>query len=295
MSKIRLLIVSVLAAVATLATPVAGQETARNDRPIIDMHMHALPADFRGGEPSAAADEALLRETLLVMDEYSIVKGFLSGPLEHVFRWTEAAPGRFIPSLMFGREGFPDLEALRAHYVAGRLAAMGEITSQYAGIPPNAAVLEPYFALAEELDLPVLIHTAGTGAPRPTFRISAGHPLLLEGVLVRHPHLRLFVESGGYPFVDEMIALMHRYPGVHADLSLATRRPLAAFHDYLQRFMRAGFGKRVMFGSDQGMRPETIPRAIEAIESADFLTEDEKRDIFCNNAAQFLRLGAICG
>jgi predicted TIM-barrel fold metal-dependent hydrolase len=36
--------------------------------------------------------------------------------------------------------------------------------------------------------------------------------------------------------------------------------------------------------------PETIGLAIETIESADFLTDEQKRDIFYNNAARFLRL-----
>ena len=54
--------------------------------------------------------------------------------------------------------------------------------------------------------------------------------------------------------------------------------------------MRAGVGKRLMFGSDQVYWPETIGRAIEAIESADFLTDEQRRDIFYNNAARFLRL-----
>jgi predicted TIM-barrel fold metal-dependent hydrolase len=36
--------------------------------------------------------------------------------------------------------------------------------------------------------------------------------------------------------------------------------------------------------------PDTIRLAIETIESADFLTPDQKRDIFYNNAARFLRL-----
>ena len=38
------------------------------------------------------------------------------------------------------------------------------------------------------------------------------------------------------------------------------------------------------------MWPEVIAIAIETIETANFLTEEEKRDIFYNNAARFLRL-----
>jgi hypothetical protein len=36
--------------------------------------------------------------------------------------------------------------------------------------------------------------------------------------------------------------------------------------------------------------PEALPRAIEAIETADFLSQEQKRDILYNNAVRFLRL-----
>jgi predicted TIM-barrel fold metal-dependent hydrolase len=45
-----------------------------------------------------------------------------------------------------------------------------------------------------------------------------------------------------------------------------------------------------MFGSDQMKWPETIDLAVDAIESAPYLTSEQKRDIFYNNAARFLRL-----
>jgi len=46
----------------------------------------------------------------------------------------------------------------------------------------------------------------------------------------------------------------------------------------------------LLFGSDQMIWPEALPRAIAAIEEAPFLTPLKKRDILCNNAARFLRL-----
>jgi predicted TIM-barrel fold metal-dependent hydrolase len=45
-----------------------------------------------------------------------------------------------------------------------------------------------------------------------------------------------------------------------------------------------------MFGSDQMRWPEKRDEAIEAIEEADYLTAEQKRDILYNNAARFLRL-----
>ena len=47
---------------------------------------------------------------------------------------------------------------------------------------------------------------------------------------------------------------------------------------------------RLIFGSDQMQWPEVIDDAIEGIESAEFLSDEQTRDISYNNAARFLRL-----
>src|SRR3546814_1858204 len=127
------------------------------------------------------------------------------------------SPGRFSAAPFILKAKGPGLEKLRPQYTSGRFRGMGEIGTQLNGIPPNDPSLEPYFKLAEALDLPVLIHTLGIGPYMPHFRSSAGSPLLLEDVLVRHPKLRIFVENAGYPFRDEMIAMMYQYPQLYVD------------------------------------------------------------------------------
>ena len=283
----------------------ADPET-RERLPIIDMHMHTgLPHEIAEGTPALCRPEPckgegqatvdpteLMEKTLEMMDRYNIVKGFLSGvDLTAVRQWTKIAPGRFIASPFILKPDSSDLERLRPAFETGHFGAMGEIGTQLNGISPNHPSLEPYFELAEELDLPVLIHTLGIGPYMPHFRSAAGSPLLLEDVLVRHPELRLFVENAGYPYRNEMIAMMYQYPQLYADVSTITWViPRTAFYDYLEAFIRAGLGKRLMFGSDQMVWPEKIGVAVEAIEQAPFLTEEQKRDIFYNNAARFLRL-----
>jgi predicted TIM-barrel fold metal-dependent hydrolase len=274
--------------------------------PIIDMHLHAhLPGDVPPGTPAlcrpepcqgegraTATSAETLQKTLEVMQRYNIVKGFLSGNLETVHEWVEAAPDLFVASPFILKAGRPGPEGLRREYVAGRLAGMGEIATQLSGIAPNDPALKPYFMLAEEFDLPVLIHTEGIGPYLPSFRSAAGNPLILEEVLVRHPKLRIYVENTGYPYLSEMIAVMYQYPQLYGDLSTITWLiPRSAFYDYLKAFIRAGLGKRLMFGSDQMRWPEVIGKGIEAIEQAEFLSEEQKRDILYNNAVRFLRLG----
>ncbi len=80
-------------------------------------------------------------------------------------------------------------------------------------------------------------------------------------------------------------------PNVNVDVSTITWLiPRPTFQRYLRGLIDAGLGKRVMFGSDEMEWPETIGLAIDGINSADFLTPEQKRDIFYNNAARFLRL-----
>lgn len=274
--------------------------------PIIDMHMHTglphevpegIPAICRPdpciGEGYAITDPAqLFEKTLEQMERYNIVLGFLSGvDLQAVQKWSKEAPGRFIASPFILKAGNAELEKLKVEYESGNFKGMGEIGAQLNGIAPNDPLLEPYFQLAEDLDLPVLIHSAGIGPYLPDFRSNSGSPLLLEEVLVNHPDLRLFVENAGYPFRDEMIAMMYQYPQLYGDLStISWVIPRSAFYDYLEAFIKAGLGKRLMFGSDQMVWPEKIGAAVEAIEKAPFLTEEQKRDIFYNNAARFLRI-----
>ncbi len=287
--------------------PLLEQEGAVEVRPVIDMHMHAhevplpiteggpapcLPAPCEPRGEATGTPEASLQQTLKAMDEHHIVKAFVStGDLDLLDTWVEAAPNRFMAGSAIWRPGEVPLEELKERLADGRLHGMGEIAAQLAGIPPNDPSLDPYFSLAEAYDVPVLIHTEGIGPPVPTFRVQAGSPLLLEDVLVAHPKLRLYVENAGYPFLDDMIAMMYQYPQLYADVSTITWIiPRQAFHRYLRELVEAGLGKRLMFGSDQMRWPEMIGEGIASIETADFLTEEQKRDILYHNAVRFLRL-----
>jgi predicted TIM-barrel fold metal-dependent hydrolase len=173
---------------------------------------------------------------------------------------------------------------------------LGEVTNQYAGILPDDPRMEPYWALAEELDIPVGIHI-GTGPPgviylgASAYRARMHSALTIEDVLVQHPKLRVYIMHAGYPMIDDLLAVLYAHPQVHVDVGIIVyNQPRPAFYRYLQTIVDAGFANRVMFGSDQMVWPGTIERAIAVIDEAPFLSRQQKRDIFYNNAARFLRL-----
>ena len=288
-------------------TQTSAQQSNTRRLPVIDVHMHAHAADRFGkagipnpvtGKPSAAVtDDAILKATLKEMGRYNIVKAVAGSSMESAERWRAAAPDRIIKGAQIDVGiPMPSVEYLRAEFKAGRLGAIGEVGGQYLGLSPDDPKLEPYFALAEELDIPVGVHM-GISSPNtpyeccPKFRVSLGNPMLLEEVLMRHPKLRLYIMHAGYPYLQEAVALMSVYPQVYADIAVINWIiPRAEFHEYLRALLRAGMGKRLMFGSDQMIWYEAIGMAVEGTESARFLTPEQKRDIFYNNAVRFFRL-----
>jgi len=272
-------------------------------QPVIDAHLHAVTAasvqrlrsagaalDFEASVPLPADDDELLRQTMSTMDRFHIVRAVVSGPPQAMDRWLPRGGDRFIPSALV-RDASTDLHALRDAFATRRMRVMGEVGFQYEGLAPNDPSADPYFALAEELDVPVGIHLYGGGAPSPKFRVALGNPLLLEEVVLRHPKLRVYVMHAGMPFIEGMLAMLRRYPQVYADLSqINYAYPREQFHDYLQALMRAGFGRRLMFGSDATRGPHVIGPALDGIASAPFLTEAQRADILCGNAARFFHI-----
>ena len=287
---------------------------AQEQLPVIDVHLHAHAADGQGPPPiamctpidpfpawdpaqpysatwmsrlkkppcddpvwSPMTDETLMTQTIDVMERRNIF-GVLSGTPKRVATWMAAAPGRFYAGLGFRlADDSPSPDSLRTLHAEGRLSVLAEVTNQYAGIAPDDERMEPYWTLAEELDIPVGIHI-GTGPPGVIYLGSSGYrarlhsALTLEDVLVRHPRLRVYIMHAGLPLLDDLLALLYVHPQVYVDVGVIVfSQPRAAFYRYLQGIVDAGFGNRVMFGSDQMVWPGVIERSIAVIEEASFL------------------------
>jgi predicted TIM-barrel fold metal-dependent hydrolase len=185
-----------------LSTLAAGPATAgaQDPPPIIDVHLHALPADAQGPPPlamcipqpmppvttgsewaaafmaahkdprcddpiwSPETAEEIQSRTLAILERRNVI-GVTSGPPELVARWKAAAPDRIISGVLLDVGSDPPTpDQLRQMHADGHLQVLGEVVNQYSGIEADDERFEPYLALAEELDIPVGIHI-GTGPP----------------------------------------------------------------------------------------------------------------------------------
>jgi predicted TIM-barrel fold metal-dependent hydrolase len=271
-------------------------------QPIIDVHLHSVSLSnlkYWGPNPVTGKNapesvEEHIKQTLAAMDRYNIVLGIASGDLETVEQLRQAASDRIWAGPSSGIPGL-DIEKLRALYKSGKLMIMGEVCAQYDGLSPSDLILDPYFALAESLNVFACIHMGmsfpGITESAPKFRVSLGNPLLLEELLNRHPKVRVWMAHMAWPFLEETVGILNVYPQVYVDTgAMDWIWPREGFISYLKELIRSGFEKRIMFGSDQMTWPDAIGLAVEAIEEADFLSAEQKQDILYNNAARFLRL-----
>jgi len=288
-----------LALVASLATTCAGVR-----EPIIDIHLHSYEKDPRfqaripnpgtGGPMIVSNGQEQASATVAALRSAGIVRGIVGGQ-------TTATDDRMIaldPDRLRGGyeiDAIPspaDLADIRARHAAGKLAMIGEVEYQYEGIRHDDPRLEPLWALAEELQVPIAVHSGAgpagivyMGSPRHRERF--GDPSSFEEILVRHPKMKLIIMHAGWPFLDSTIALLHAYPQVYVDLgAIDWAEPAPEFHAYLKSLMTYGFGKRILFGSDQMVWPDGTPQAIDRFRAAAYLSPEQRRDIFFNNAVR---------
>jgi len=305
-----------------------AQNTDAKAPPVLDVHVHAI--DFPGAQPMCpntskftasdprdkeapwgwvkeecspalypSAPGEYMKDVLAEMERLNVTAVVFGDPAS-VKKWKDAAPGRVIPGTAFENglatgQRVP-LDELRKDFTSDGFKVMGEIGLQYENLSPSDMSVDSYFALAEELDVPVAIHmgTGGSGRANvimPKFRGSKGDPLLLEDLLARHPKLRVQVMHAGYPMIDNMLTLLQANSHVYVDVAgLIWSYPLKEVNRYIERLVDAGFEDRVMFGTDQMEWPKLMTYSISIIQNADYLTPEQKRDILYNNAARFLRL-----
>ena len=287
--------------------------TASEKPPIFNAHMHAT---FVGMD-----DAAYRAEVLAEMDAANIARSVLFiNEISDVADWGEAAPGRFLigptfPCVALRVEGekscnwdgadWPDIDWLRAQYESGAMSVMGELVYIYAGISPSDPRLEPYWALAEELEIPVGVHI-NRGPPKdspsrptgccPEFNPDLGDPSLLRPVLEKHPNLKIWLQHAGFPaspqfdnidYLEETFALLRDYPNIYVDMTaLHSVAPPPVHEAAVKAFLERGFIDRIMFATDNW---EAAP-IVERYEAMAFLTDAQKRGIFHDNFGRFFGL-----
>lgn len=175
-----------------ITAPVAsfGQNTNSDLPPVIDVHVHAMDdagplavpmcpntEKFTASDPSTkeapfgwaqeectpklypAAKGEYMKDVVAEMDRLNVTAVVFGDP-GSVAKWKNAAPNRVIPGTGFETGmggGRVSVDELRKDFREDGFKVMGEIGLQYEGLSPSDPSVDQYFALAEQLDIPVAI------------------------------------------------------------------------------------------------------------------------------------------
>ena len=200
-------------------------------------------------------------------------------------------PQRFLGlARISGLHGMRGVRELEFRVREQKFAALG-VSALVDGIPASDRRYYPLYAKACELDIPVRIYSSMNYATDRPYDL--GHPRHLDQVAIDFPELTLIGGLGGWPWVNEMVALVRRHPKLHLDTSAHRARYLGqrgSGWEMLMQFGNTLIQDKVLVGLSAGLvgQPhETLIQEYMALP----LKDTVKEKWLYGNAARVFRLG----
>ena len=163
-------------------------------------------------------------------------------------------PGRFVGlariSAFKGMGGVRELE----HRVREQgFHALG-VSALVDAIPASDRRYYPLYTKAAELEVPVRIYSSMNYATDRPYDL--GHPRHLDQVAMDFPELTIIGGLGGWPWVNEMVALVRRHPNLHMDTSAHRAKYLGqrgSGWEMLMQFGNTLIQDKVLVGMSAGL------------------------------------------
>jgi len=126
-------------------------------------------------------------------------------------------PDRFIGlARISGLHPMPGVRELERRVREQRFRALG-VSALVDAIPASDRRYYPLYAKAVELGIPARIYSSMNYATDRPYDL--GHPRHLDQVAIDFPELTIIGGLGGWPWVNEMVALVRRHPKLYLDTS----------------------------------------------------------------------------
>jgi predicted TIM-barrel fold metal-dependent hydrolase len=141
----------------------------------------------------------------------------------------------------FNRPRLMEVEqAVREHGLKGLL-----LTPPYGHYYANDKRVYPFYERAVALNIPIYFHHSHQFGPSKYCPLKYTRPYLLDDLTIDFPDLRFNVEHMGYPWTEEVLAIMSRSPNVFTDIAM--------FVAPTEEFAR---GRRLLLARNLGMARE---------------------------------------
>jgi hypothetical protein len=183
-----------------------------------------------------------------------------------------------------------DLDELRALLEQRAIKGL-KLYPGYEPFYPADPKLAPAYALAEEFDVPVMIHSGDTYAP--SGKVKYSHPINVDEVAVDFPRVKFVICHLGNPWFRDCMEVVYKNDNVYADISGLV---LGDFSDRFEEYMRKQLQEMLLWG----MNPRKVlfgtDWPISSLESyLGFMEElklplKDKQLLFYGNAAKLFKI-----
>jgi predicted TIM-barrel fold metal-dependent hydrolase len=165
------------------------------------------------------------------------------------------------------------------------------VSSLYNMIPASDRRYYPLYAKCVELDIPVRIYSNMNYATDRPYDL--GHPRHLDQVAMDFPELRIVAALSGWPWVNEMVALLRRHPNLYCDTASHHPRYFGVSGSGWEQFLQFGntlLQDKIMVGLSWeafGLSMEALIEEYTALPLKDVVIDKW----LYRNARHFFRLG----
>ncbi len=168
-----------------------------------------------GGDPRPDTETD---DYLKMLDRLGIVRSVPFGASnDEVAELLRDYPNRFIGlARISGLHGMGGVRELERRVREQGFHALG-VSALVDAIPASDRRYYPLYAKAAELDIPVRIYSSMSYATDRPYDL--GHPRHLDQVAIDFPELTIIGGLGGWPWVNEMVAIVRRHPKLYLDTS----------------------------------------------------------------------------
>jgi uncharacterized protein len=215
---------------------------------IIDCHTHLNNYTDETTE-SLASDLTRLQNSMrrnridvaLILTSYTVVPGRPSA--RTVVDATSHLPNlHVIAGISWTTFGPEAVKELRSLLMAKAIKGL-KLYPGYEPFYPGDPKLTPAYELAEEFDVPVMIHTGDTYAP--TGKVKFAHPLHVDEVAVDFPRVKFLICHLGNPWFRDCMEVVYKNANVYTDISGLT---LGHFDDRFEAYMRQQLKEMILWG-----------------------------------------------
>ncbi len=157
------------------------------------------------------------------------------------------------------------------------------------GIPPTHAKMYPIYATCVELDIPIWFHLSINYS---SLTMEVERPIYLDMVAQDFPELKMIAGHGGWPWVNEMVAVAWRNPNIYLDIASYLPKYLGMSGSGWEPLLRYGdsvLQDQILFGSTWLSMGLTIRQLADEVRKLP-LKEVTKTKWLHDNAAKLFNL-----